>query len=352
MLSSIALSIYALTLLFDMFALKANMSKKKARQNRLMLRKIMLRGFLLVMLILWMMRVMFDLVTIEPLNVILAFMLGYTVITFAFGSTKASYLRLLNQLVSYVGVVVVFVVLKISFFVIMEPWLLFLLVGVSITAVIVFVMPFYEHRMIKKIRLTPFIHGLPSKYFSGRLHEDNVFMMQAEGIRFGPNALLWDGGREQKVLISPRLLVKLNAFELESIIMHEIGHASHKHMLKRLVAIVSMVIVYLVMNVLLFNYFDASETLVFSTMVFSVNIIFFKLVKWAGFALMHHQEYQADMFAVKQGHGGQLKSALEKLTRLSGHGNAHPLYAALFLTHPDIVHRLRPIENYLERNAN
>ncbi len=324
----------------DMLGARKNMHLKYKSRRHNMRRIIAWRLFGIVIVGAWVMVIDRGLESL--LNVFTVFFIGSFLLEGFFTHVqRRSIPRALSNVVSTVGFVIFVIITKYWFFHVMHPVLLIVLMSFSIALIVVVGGPFYEKRMMQRVSLIPFVHAISESHFTRRLRVNHVYMLSSNAFNLGFNALLWDSGRKQKLLVSKRLLVSLDSNDVTSILMHEIGHSYNRHMPKRFVGILLCIALYVSVNVVLFNSGEyALDTPVFWTIVFLANVNLYKFLKLGVIALMHHQEYQADAYALKHGHGLQLKEALRKLEKLTRQKDVNPLYTKLFQAHPDFESRI------------
>ncbi|MBI2517791.1 MAG: M48 family metallopeptidase [Opitutae bacterium] len=209
-------------------------------------------------------------------------------------------------------------------------------------------------------KLTPLAEGEPRSRLLA-LADRTGFAAQTIDVMDGSkrsghsNAFFTGFGRFRRIVLFDTLIAQLAQDELEAVLAHEIGHYKRGHIPKRLVTLALLqlggfaVVAWLAAApwfnpafglpagalapaLLLFGFFGGLVTFWFSP-----------IGNW----ISRKHEYEADAFAKKAMNsaapmiGALRKLAQKNLTNLT----PHPLYSAVYYSHPTIVERERALES-------
>ncbi|MCX7953560.1 MAG: M48 family metallopeptidase [Bacteroidales bacterium] len=163
------------------------------------------------------------------------------------------------------------------------------------------------------------------------------------------NAFFSGFGKKKKIVLYDTLLKDFNHNEIIAILLHEIGHYKHKHIIKFI--LLSMLQIAFVLTILwLFLKFKIfSEALGSPYPSFHIGItafgILYSPISFLESLLINQisrkYEYQADNFVKKFNHNQNLISSLKKLARKNySHLTPHPLIVKLLYSHPPLKDRI------------
>lgn len=165
------------------------------------------------------------------------------------------------------------------------------------------------------------------------------------------NAYFTGIGRTKRVVLYDTLLEHMDANEILSVLAHEIGHWKRKHLIKTLAVfeIFSFLGTYcsyrIIQSDMLLQVFGiGSDTLFVKLFLlgFVASILLLPLRPLANFFSRRH-ERQADLASYElTGDAGSMESALIKLSKENlSNFYPHPLYVALYYSHPPVSERIR-----------
>lgn len=180
-----------------------------------------------------------------------------------------------------------------------------------------------------------------------------LFVMDGSKRSAQSNAYFTGLGRAKRVVFYDTLLARLSQGEVEAVLAHELGHFHHKHIIKMIVQIFAMSLLGLAAlgwlaqqpaffvglgvtpNTVAPN--DALALLLFLLVLPSATFFITPL----GSLASRRHEFEADAYARTHANGGELATALVKLTE----DNAvtltpDPLYVRFYYSHPPMIERL------------
>lgn len=181
---------------------------------------------------------------------------------------------------------------------------------------------------------------------------DNIYVIDGSKRSTKANAYFSGLGPKKRIVLYDTLINQMTIGEIVAVLAHEIGHYSHRHVLKGF-------LLSLPFNLLLF--YLLGLTLQSDIPAFAVGgteasfhlnaIIFFTLYTplstlfdLVGNIFSRRHEYQADAYAAGFGYGNQLVSALKKLSATSlSNLTPHPLYVFFNYSHPTLYQRIKKI---------
>mmetsp|Transcript_22614 Transcript_22614/g.67349 ORF Transcript_22614/g.67349 Transcript_22614/m.67349 type:complete len:451 (-) Transcript_22614:668-2020(-) len=192
---------------------------------------------------------------------------------------------------------------------------------------------------------------------AGRLHFPLRKLFKVDGSRRSAhsNAYMYGFWRNKRIVLYDTLLAHCSEQQVVAVLAHELGHWKLRHT-PVLFAVSQAVIL---SNFLLFTLIRASPGL-FESFGFGglgqpvfVSLVVFQFISAPFDEVVHccqnlivrKFEFQADGFAVSQGHGSELRAALLKLeeeNKSAMHVDA--LYSAYHYSHPPLVERLSAID--------
>lgn len=185
-----------------------------------------------------------------------------------------------------------------------------------------------------------------------------IFVMDGSKRSAKSNAFFTGLGNKKRIALFDTLLKEQTTPELVAILAHEIGHYTHKHMLKGLVVgILKTGIIFLFLGMVisspsLYTAFGITQPsvhtglVIFALLYTPVSLI---LTPVSAYVSRKH-EFQADAFAARNLEDPQaMISALKKLS-VSNLSNLtpHPWYVAFHYSHPPVLERIRAIEKICE----
>jgi STE24 endopeptidase len=180
-----------------------------------------------------------------------------------------------------------------------------------------------------------------------------TFKMDASKRSKHTNAYFTGIGKVKRIILYDTLLEKMDKDEIIAVLAHELGHWKKKHVLKRIIVseVVAFVGLYVSFKILqtdfLTEMFYIELDSFFAKIIilgFLGNIVAFLLSPLVSFFSRRH-ERMADRFACElTGNPESLASSLIKLSKDNlSNLHPHPLYAAIYYSHPPVVHRIREI---------
>ena len=164
--------------------------------------------------------------------------------------------------------------------------------------------------------------------------------------------------KNKQVVLYDTVIEKLEVDEIVSVLCHEIGHwyFMHTYQMMAFVFLEMLGILYLFSFCIDYDkmYFDFGFTDRVYFMGFNIFMMllepFLKLINSAMCALTRKNEFQADSFAVKFGYQEHLKTALGKICKDNSIDlNPDPLYSMFNNTHPNVLQRVRAINQIIEK---
>lgn len=181
------------------------------------------------------------------------------------------------------------------------------------------------------------------------LNSDGVFTIDASKRDKRLNAFFGGLGKSKRVVLYDTLLEKVEKHELLAVLGHELGHFSHKDIVKKIFLMGAMLFlvffifgnvpneIYSVMQIQNTPYAIIAFFMLFSP------IIFFILTPLMGVA-SRHDEYRADEYGSECESKEALASALMKLAdENKSFPHSHPLNVIFYHTHPPLVERLKAL---------
>ena len=185
------------------------------------------------------------------------------------------------------------------------------------------------------------------------LEINRVFSMDASKRSSHSNAYFTGIGHVKRIVLFDTLLKNHTDEEIIAILAHEAGHWKKKHIIKMLVLsqIISMIGFYLAYRLTAGNFLADIFMLDIPTMhaklllaVFLGTLAIFPLKPFMAYISRRH-EREADSFALQI--TGKARPLAEALIKLGADNLAnlhpHPLYAAVYYSHPPLVQRVRRI---------
>lgn len=165
------------------------------------------------------------------------------------------------------------------------------------------------------------------------------------------NAYFTGIGRVKRIVLFDTLLERLDTREILAVLAHEAGHWKRRHLLKRLLVseVAALLCCYAAFRLLeagvlpaLLAMEGASFYAQLVILGFLLSLASSLLTPLASF-VSRRQEREADRFAIElSGMPDALASSLVKMSRDNlSNLHPHPLYAAVYYSHPPVVERVR-----------
>jgi STE24 endopeptidase len=188
-----------------------------------------------------------------------------------------------------------------------------------------------------------------------------VFRIDASKRSHHTNAYFTGIGKTRRIVLYDTLLTKMDEDEVLAVLAHEAGHWKKKHLLKTIMVFEALTLAgaYIAFRVLksgiLAQAFALKGNTFFGELVILglvLGIVSFPFTPlFSAFSRMHERE--ADRFAVGLApKADALATSLIKLSRDNlSNLHPHPLYAAIYYSHPPVVARVRAIRAMADRSA-
>ena len=179
------------------------------------------------------------------------------------------------------------------------------------------------------------------------------FVMDGSKRSAHSNAFFVGFGSSKRVVFYDTLLKQINHDEMEAVLAHELGHAHHKHIIKRMVMqfVVSFVgfalLGWLATQTWFYTGLGVQPSLTGSNdalalLLFMIAVPVFMFFVTPVFSFFSRKdEFEADAYAVKHSNGAALASAL--LTLYEDNASTltpDPLYMSFYASHPPATERL------------
>ncbi len=188
------------------------------------------------------------------------------------------------------------------------------------------------------------------------IHASRILRIDASKRSKHTNAYFTGIGKTKRIVLYDTLLEGMSHDEIIAVLAHEIGHWKKKHLLKTLAAfevfsLISLYVSYrLIQSDFLLWLFNISTNTIFAKFIilaFLVGILSLLLQPVMNFFSRRH-ERQADRASYYlTGDSESMVSALVKLSKENlSNLYPHPLYVALYYSHPPIIERIRYIKNF------
>ena len=183
-----------------------------------------------------------------------------------------------------------------------------------------------------------------------------LFVMDGSKRSAHANAYFTGFGAAKRVVFYDTLLAKLSPAEVDAVLAHELGHFTHKHIIKRIAALFAMsfagfaLLGWLASRTWFYtglgvqpNLTGPNDALALLLFMLAVPVsTYFISPLMAQFSRRH--EFEADAFAVRQTSGQDLGTALLKLYEDNASTlTPDPLYVKFYYSHPPASERLARI---------
>jgi len=183
-----------------------------------------------------------------------------------------------------------------------------------------------------------------------------VFKMDASKRSRHTNAYFTGIGRVKRIILYDTLVERMDHDEILSILAHETGHWKKKHVLKMIFVLefISLIGIYISFRILqtdlLTELFQIKQATFFAKVVilgFIGSIVSFPFIPISNY-ISRRFEKESDRFACKlTGNPESMTTALIKLSKDNlSNLHPHPLYAAIYYSHPPVVQRIKDIKEF------
>lgn len=207
---------------------------------------------------------------------------------------------------------------------------------------------FFKFEPVRREGLEEAIRALMAK---AGLQVSRVFQIDASRRSRHSNAYFTGIGRVKRIVLFDTLLEQMEDDELLAVLAHEVGHWKKRHIFKRLLTslVLSLGGLYLAWRLIAWGGLPGllgleqvsfyGQVLVLSLLGSLAGFLLTPLSSW----LSRRDEWQADRYATTlHGQPQALASALIKLSRENlANLHPHPLYAAIYYSHPPVVARVQ-----------
>ena len=167
------------------------------------------------------------------------------------------------------------------------------------------------------------------------------------------NAYFTGFGASKRVVFYDTLLAKLSDDEVDAVLAHELGHFTHRHVLKRILSMFAMSLLglallgWLASKVWFFTGLGVYPNLDSSNSALSLLLFMLVIPAFSFFIsplftrLSRQHEFEADAYAKKKTSGRDLASALLKLYEDNASTlTPDPVYVQFYYSHPPASERL------------
>jgi STE24 endopeptidase len=185
-------------------------------------------------------------------------------------------------------------------------------------------------------------------------NSDGVFVMDGSKRSSHGNAYFTGFGKTKRIVSFDTLLKHLSPTQVEAVLAHELGHFKRKHVLKGMVASMSMtligfaVLAWLMKQEWFYSAFGIQQSSTYMALILfmlvSPAFTFFIGPLMARWSRKH--EFEADEFAAKESNANELISALVSLYKKNaGTLTPDPLYSAFYDSHPPASIRIAHLKS-------
>ena len=180
-----------------------------------------------------------------------------------------------------------------------------------------------------------------------------LFVMDGSRRSAHGNAYFTGFGAAKRIVFFDTLLDKLSPEEVEAVLAHELGHFRHRHILKRMALLAPTTLGLLALLGWLMQqpwFFaglgtTATDTATALALFFLVLPAFTFMLSPIASHWSRVHEYEADAYAARQTHAGDLVAALVKLYRDNASTlTPDPLYSRFFDSHPPAALRVARLQ--------
>ena len=184
---------------------------------------------------------------------------------------------------------------------------------------------------------------------------DGLFVMDGSKRSAHGNAYFTGFGAAKRVVFYDTLLARLAPNEVDAVLAHELGHFTHKHVIKRIALMFGMsflgfaLLGWLSTKLWFYSGLGVTPNLAVGAPNDALALLLFMLaLPVLGFfvsplaaQLSRRDEFEADAYAVRQTSGGDLSAALLKLYEDNASTlTPDPLYVRFYYSHPSAAERL------------
>lgn len=180
-------------------------------------------------------------------------------------------------------------------------------------------------------------------------HTSGVFVMDGSRRSSHGNAYFTGFGKSRRIVFYDTLLNQINPAETEAVLAHELGHAHHQHIKKRLAMMftLSLGLLYLLAQLkqmpvfyTSFGVSSATDATALALFVLILPVLLFPFSP-AFSASSRRHEFEADRYAARHSSADHLIAALLKLYRENSSTlTPDPLYALFYDSHPKPTERI------------
>ena len=185
-------------------------------------------------------------------------------------------------------------------------------------------------------------------------NSDGVFVMDGSKRSSHGNAYFTGFGKTKRIVFFDTLLKHLSPTQVEAVLAHELGHFKRKHVLKGMIASMSMTLIgfailaWLMKQDWFYSAFGIEQPSTYMALVLfmlvSPAFTFFIGPIMARWSRKH--EFEADEFAAKESDASELISALVSLYKKNaGTLTPDPLYSAFYDSHPPASIRIAHLKS-------
>jgi STE24 endopeptidase len=180
-----------------------------------------------------------------------------------------------------------------------------------------------------------------------------LFVMDGSKRSTHGNAFFTGFGKTKRIVFFDTLLERLSASEIEAVLAHELGHFTHRHVLKRLVVsfALSLAFLWLLAQLMHAPWFFLGlgvampatplSTALALLLLFMVLPVFTFLAHPLTSYFSRRHEFEADRYAAQQTAAADLASALVKLYQDNAATlTPDPLYSTFYDSHPPALVRI------------
>ncbi len=185
-------------------------------------------------------------------------------------------------------------------------------------------------------------------------NSDGVFVMDGSKRSSHGNAYFTGFGKTKRIVFFDTLLKHLSPTQVEAVLAHELGHFKRKHVLKGMIASMTMTLVgfailaWLMKQEWFYTAIGVQESSTYMALILfmlvSPAFTFFIGPIMARWSRKH--EFEADEFAAKESNANELISALVSLYKKNaGTLTPDPLYSAFYDSHPPASIRIAHLKS-------
>ncbi len=185
-------------------------------------------------------------------------------------------------------------------------------------------------------------------------NSDGVFVMDGSKRSSHGNAYFTGFGKTKRIVFFDTLLKHLSPTQVEAVLAHELGHFKRKHVLKGMIASMTMTLIgfailaWLMNQAWFYSAFGIEQPSTYMALILfmlvSPAFTFFIGPIMARWSRKH--EFEADEFAAKESNANELISALVSLYKKNaGTLTPDPLYSAFYDSHPPASIRIAHLKS-------